>query len=59
MSVFFLIQASLGLKSFNTTRKILKEIEAFHMIKQGQVDSINRCALAEIEFINKLFGLGA
>lgn len=29
------------------------------MIKKGQVDSINRCAIGEIEFINKLFDLWA
>lgn len=46
----------LGFKSFNSARKTLKGIEAMHMIKKGQVDKI-RCALDEVQFINKLFGL--
>ena len=40
-----IIKPGLGFKSFNTERKTLKGIEVFHMIKKGQVDNINRCAL--------------
>ena len=45
--------------SFNTAIKTLKGIEIMHMIKKGQVDTLNRCVLAEVNFINKLFGIAA
>ncbi len=54
-----IIKLGLGFKSFKTARKMLKGIEAFHMIRKGQIEGINRCALVEIEFINKLFALVA
>ena len=30
-----------------------------HVIKKGQVDTLNRRVLAEVNFINKLFGIAA
>ena len=49
----------LGFQSFHTAIKTLKGIEIMHMIKKGQVDTLNRCVLAEVNFINKLFGIAA
>ena len=49
----------LGFQSFNTAIKTLKGIEIMHMIKKGQVDTLNRCVRAEVNFINKLFGIAA
>ncbi len=54
-----IISPMLGFKSFNTAWRTLKGIEAFHMIKKGQVENLNRCVLSEVIFINKLFGLSA
>ncbi|MCP3923434.1 MAG: IS6 family transposase, partial [Desulfobacterales bacterium] len=54
-----IISPMLGFKSFNTAWRTLKGIEAFHMIKKGQVENLNRCVLLEVEFINNLFGLSA
>lgn len=49
----------LGFKSFDTAEKTVRGIEAMHMIRKGQVDGLNQCALSEVKFINKLFGLTA
>ena len=45
----------LGFQSFCTAVKTLKGIEIMHMIRKGQIDTLNRCVLDEINFINKLF----
>jgi len=47
----------LGFQSIYTAIKTLKGIEAMNLIKKGQVDTLNRFVLAEINFINKLFGI--
>ncbi len=47
----------LGFKSFHTANRTLKGIEAMHMVKKGQIDSLNQCALDQMKFINKLFGI--
>ena len=52
-----IISPMLGFRSFCTAIKTLKGIEIMHMIKKGQVDTLNRCVLAEVNFINKLFGI--
>jgi transposase-like protein len=49
----------LGFQSFQTAIKTLKGIEIMHMIKKGQVEALNRCARAEVKFINQLFGIAA
>jgi hypothetical protein len=42
---------------FYTASKTFKGIKIMHMIKKGQVDSLNRYVLGEVNFINKLFGI--
>ena len=37
----------------------IKGIEIMHIIKKGHVDTLNRCVLAEVNFINQLFGITA
>ena len=49
----------LGLKSFYTASMTLEGIEIMHMIKKGQVETLNRCVSAEVNFINQLFGIAA
>ena len=49
----------LSSKSFHTAIKTLKGIEIMRMIKKGQVNTLNRCVLAEVNFINQLFGIAA
>jgi len=49
----------LGFQSFHTAIQTLKGIEIMHMIKKGQVENLNRCVLAEVNFINQLFGITA
>jgi len=58
-SIKRIVRPMLGFQSFNTAIKTLKGIEIMHMIKKGQVDTLNRCVLAEVNFINKLFGIAA
>jgi transposase-like protein len=54
-----IVRPMLGFQSFHTATKTLKGIEIMHMIKKGQVDTLNRCVLNEVNFINKLFGIAA
>ena len=49
----------LGFQSFHTAIKTLKGIEIMHMIKKGQVETLNRCVRAEVNFLNQLFGIAA
>ena len=37
----------------------LKGIEIMHMIKKGQVDTLNQCVSVEVNFVNQLFGIAA
>jgi transposase, IS6 family len=49
----------LGFQSFSTAIKTIKGIEIMHMIKKGQIDTLNQCVRAEVNFINQLFGIAA
>jgi hypothetical protein len=42
-----------------TAIKTLEGIGIMYMIKKGQVDTLNRCVSAEVNFINQLFGIAA
>jgi len=52
-----IISPMLGFQSFCTAIKTLKGIEIMHMIRKGQIDTLNKCVLNEVNFINKLFGI--
>jgi transposase, IS6 family len=54
-----LVRPMLGFQSFHTAVKTLKGIETMNMIKKGQVDTLNQCVRAEVNFINQLFGIAA
>jgi IS6 family transposase len=56
-SIKRIVRPMLGFQSFSTAIKTIKGIEIMHMIKKGQVDALNRCVCAEVNFINKLFGI--
>jgi len=58
-SIKRIVRPMLGFQSFHTAIKTLKGIEIMHMIKKGQVDTLNRCVRAEVNFINQLFGIAA
>jgi transposase-like protein len=58
-SIKRIVRPMLGFQSFHTAIKTLKGIEIMHMIKKGQVETLNRCVLAEVNFINQLFGITA
>ena len=58
-SIKRIVRPMLGFQSFITAIKTLKGIEIIHMIRKGQIDTLNRCVLAEVNFINKLFGIAA
>ena len=58
-SIKWIVRPALGFHSFQTVTKTLKMIEIVRMIKKRQVNTYNRCVLAEINFINKLFGIAA
>jgi transposase, IS6 family len=54
-----IVRPMLGFQSFHTAIKTLKGIEIMHMIKKGQVETLNRYVSAEVNFINQLFGITA
>ena len=58
-SIKRIINPMLGFQSFQSANKTLKGVEAMNMIKKGQVDILNQCVCAEINFINQLFGIVA
>ena len=58
-SIKQIVRPILGFQSFHTAIKTLKGIEIMHMIKKGQVENLNRYVLAEVNFINQLFGITA
>jgi len=58
-SIKRIVNPMLGFQSFQSANKTLKGIEAMNMIKKGQVDTLNRCVLDEVNFINKLFEIPA
>ena len=58
-SIKRIVRPMLGFQSISTAIKTIKGIEIMHMIKKGQVDTLNRCVLNEVNFINQLFGIAA
>ena len=58
-SIKRIVRPMLGFQSFSTATKTIKGIEIMHMIKKGQVDTLNQCVRAEVNFINQLFGITA
>jgi transposase-like protein len=54
-----IVRPMLGFQSFYTAAKTLKGIEIMHMLKKGQVDTLNQRVLNEVDFINQLFGIAA
>jgi len=58
-SIKRIVRPMLGFQSFSTATKTIKGIEIMHMIKKGQVDTLNQCVRAEVNFINQLFGIAA
>jgi transposase, IS6 family len=58
-SIKRIVRPMLGFQSFHTAVKTLKGIETMNMIKKGQVDTLNQCVRAEVNFINQLFGIAA
>jgi len=53
------VKSTLGFKTFNSAKRIISGIETMNMIRKGQVDGLDRNALLEFKFINKLFGINA
>ena len=58
-SIKRIVRPMLGFQSINAAIKTIKGIEIMHMIKKGQVDTLNQCVRAEVNFINQLFGIAA
>ena len=54
-SIKRIIRPMLDFQSFCTAIKTLKGIEIMNMIRKGPIDTLNRCVLDEVNFINKLF----
>ena len=54
-----IIRPMLGFQSFCIPIKTLKGIKIMHMIRKGQIDTLNQCVLAEVNFISQLFGIAA
>ncbi|EEM44326.1 Transposase [Bacillus thuringiensis serovar pakistani str. T13001] len=53
------IQNMLGLKSYQTARKMIDGIEAMYTIKKGQTSQGAKSVQKQIKLINHLFGLSA
>ncbi|PHA03439.1 IS6 family transposase [Bacillus pseudomycoides] len=53
------VRSMLGLKSFQTAKKILSGIEAMHMLRKKQIFLRERSVQNQTEFIHLLFGLTA
>ena len=58
-SIKRIVRPMLGFQSFCTAIKTSKGIEIIHMIRKVHIDTLNRCVLAEVNFINKLLGIAA
>ena len=43
-----IIRPMLGFQSFCTAIKTLKGIEIIHMIRKGQIDTLNQCVLMKL-----------
>ncbi|ETT80128.1 transposase [Bacillus cereus] len=53
------VRSMLGLKSFQTAKKILSGIEVMHMLRKKQVFLRERSVQNQKQYIYKLFGLTA
>ena len=56
-SIKQIVNPMLGFQSFCTAIKISKGIEIMNMIRKGQIDTLNQCALDKVKYINQLFGI--
>jgi IS6 family transposase len=53
------VRPMLGFQSFRTAARTLKGIEAMHMIKKGQIQSIGTSVSEKVNFLHNLFHLTA
>lgn len=53
------VKSTLEFKTFNSAKRIISGIETMNMLRKKQVDGLDRNALLECKFINKLFGINA
>jgi len=51
------VKSTLGFKTFNSAKRIISGIEIMNILRKEQVDGLDRNALFEVEYINKLFGI--
>uniref|UniRef100_UPI00048DF132 DDE-type integrase/transposase/recombinase n=1 Tax=Ectobacillus panaciterrae TaxID=363872 RepID=UPI00048DF132 len=51
------VRSMLGLKTFQTAKRIICGVEVMHMLKKGQLQQGVESVQSEIEFIHKLFGI--
>lgn len=56
-SIKRIIAPMLGFQDFCSASKILKGIEAFNMVKKGQVKNLDYSGFDEAKYINQLFGI--
>jgi transposase-like protein len=53
-----LTKPGMGFGSFNSARRTLRGIEAMHMLRKGQVETLNKGDVrAQIEFVSRIFGV--
>jgi transposase-like protein len=53
-----LVNPGMGFGSFNTARRTLRGYEAMNMIRQGQIQGIEKGdILAQVEFVYQIFGV--
>ncbi|PGA83273.1 IS6 family transposase, partial [Bacillus pseudomycoides] len=52
-------RSMLGLISFRTATYIISGIEAMHMMKKGQLVSLDKSVQNQVNFIHQLFGIAA
>jgi transposase, IS6 family len=53
------VRPMLGFQSFRTATRTLKGIEAMHMIKKGQIQSLGSSVSEKVNFIHNLFQMAA
>ncbi|HEY9599333.1 MAG TPA: IS6 family transposase [Allocoleopsis sp.] len=55
-----IVRPMMGLKTFNSARRILRGIEAMNMIRKGQVKGIEKGdTISQVRFIELIFGIAA
>jgi transposase-like protein len=55
-----IVKPMMGFKSFNTARQTLRGLKAMNMIRQGQLQGVEKGDVqAQIEFVSQIFELGA